>query len=96
MPVVVLLHLKARPDSFETLKSTMAAILPDTRAFEGCLGISACADPEDHGVLVYERWQTKADQETYIGWRAGRGDLDKLATLLRAAPVFETREDLFA
>ncbi|PKP74552.1 MAG: antibiotic biosynthesis monooxygenase [Alphaproteobacteria bacterium HGW-Alphaproteobacteria-6] len=96
MSVVVLLHLKAKPDSFETLKATLAAILPDTRAFEGCLGICACADAEDNAMLVYERWQTKADQEAYIGWRAGRGDLDKLATLLRAAPVFETREDVFA
>lgn len=96
MTVVVLLHLKAKPEAFETLTATLAAILSDTRAFEGCRGIHACASPGDHSALVYERWDSKAHQEQYIAWRAKRGDLDKLAALLRAEPVFETRDDVFS
>lgn len=96
MAIVVLVTLKAREGQFEMLKQAMRATLPDTATRAGCLGIWACADAQDESLLVYERWQDRAAQQAYIGWRAGRGDIERLAALLREPARFDTREDIYA
>lgn len=95
MTIVVLLKLKAREGAFDTLKDTMRATLPDTAARDGCLGIWACADADDESLLVYERWRDRAAQQSYMGWRASRGDIERLSALLREPAHFDTREDVF-
>jgi len=96
MSVVVMLTLKAKPEAFEDMKAQMAETLKDTNRFEGCLGVYACADNDDHSLIVYERWTAPEAQQKYIAWRQERGDLDAMGEALRAAPTFETREDVFA
>ena len=95
MSVVVILTAKAKDDQYETLVETFKAILPDTAARDGAELIRACADPADKAVKVYEVWDRIESQNAYIQWRAERGDLAKLATLLREDPVFEVLEDVF-
>lgn len=95
MAIVILLTLRAREGDFGTLKDAMRATLPDTAAREGCLGVWACADPETESLLVYERWRDRAAQQSYMAWRAGRGDIERLSGLLREPAHFETREDVF-
>ncbi len=96
MSVVILVTLRTKPEAFEGLKSGLPQILPETVAFKGCLGIHVCADPDTHTLLIYERWESKADQEAYIAWRTGRGEMAGMAAALREPPAFETREDIFA
>lgn len=88
MSIVVVLALKAKADQYETLKATMQAILPDTIAFEGCLGVEAGFNDADQSMLLYERWETKAAQEKYLGWRTETGALEALGAMLREPPVF--------
>ena len=95
MSLVMLVTLKAHPGSFEQLKKSIRAILPDTVAFSGCLGVSACADEQDRSVTLYERWATPEAQQSYLAWRGETGDLDGLGTVLREPPSFEPKEGLF-
>jgi quinol monooxygenase YgiN len=92
MSIVINLHLKAADGQYDTLHATLTAILPDTAACEGAELISCMADPATQSFIVHEVWDAKESQEAYIGWRAERGDLDKLATLLREPPVFAEME----
>lgn len=96
MSVVILLTLKARPEAFEGLKSGLAGILPDTNAFAGCLGVYACADPDTHTLMLYERWNTPEDHDRYAAWRAESGGMKGLGEALREPPVSQTLEDVFA
>lgn len=96
MSVVVLLTLKAKPEAFEGLKSGLAQTLTETIAFKGCLGVHACADPETHSLVLYERWEDKSAQEAYIAWRTERGDMDGMGAALREPPLFETRDEVFS
>ena len=37
-------------------------------------------------VAIYEEWESRADHEAYLVWRTERGDMEKLGSMLRAAP----------
>jgi len=95
MPIVVLVTFKAKPEAFEGLKSGLAGILPDTRDFPGSLGVSACADPASHTILIHERWNTPEDQQKYMAWRNEGGGMDGLGESLVAPPEFQTLEHIF-
>ena len=94
MSVVINLHLKAKEDQYETLHQTLIAILPDTAKYAGAELISCMANPADKSFIVHEVWDQKSSQEAYMAWRAERGDVDKLVTMLREAPVFEELEHM--
>lgn len=38
-------------------------------------------------IILLEKWDARADHESYVAWRAERGDLEKLGALLVARPV---------
>ena len=96
MSFVMLVTLKAQAAKFEDLKQTVRAILPDTVAFTGCLGVNACAYAQDHSVTLYERWATPEAQQAYVAWRSKQGDRDGLGAMLREPPGLETREEVYS
>ena len=96
MSVIVLLTLKAKPDSYDELGSLLKNILIDTSVFEGCEGIYACGDSENHTFLLYESWASTENQQEYMKWRQERGDLDVFGTVLREPPIVETRDLIFS
>ena len=95
MTVVIDLHLKAKDrENYDALYKTLQAILPDTAAFEGARLISCSADSETMSFIVHEVWDSLAHQQAYINWRAERGDVDTLVSMLGEAPEFREREHL--
>lgn len=93
--VVVTLTLKAKEDQYETLKATMAAILPDTAARDGAELIRAAGDDEAKVVTVYEEWDRIESQQAYMAWRTERGDIEKLVSLLREPPQVSVLSHIF-
>ena len=55
MSVVVLLTLKTKPNTYEEFGDILKNILDDTASFEGCEGIYAAGDQEDHTYLLFEK-----------------------------------------
>ena len=96
MSVIVLLTLKAKPDCYDELGSTLKNILIDTSAFEGCEGLYAAGDPKNHSFLLCELWGSIENQQAYMKWRQERGDLDVLGAMLREPPLLETRDFIFS
>lgn len=95
MSVTVVLTLKAKPGTYADLAATMAAILPDTAARDGAELIRAAGDPETETVIVHEIWDRIESQQTYLAWRAERGDLETLGRMLREPPKFDTLATIF-
>ena len=95
MAIVIDLHLKAKDhENYEALYKTLQAILPDTAAYEGAQLISCSANEADMTFIVHEVWDTHEHQQAYINWRQGRGDVDKLVSMLGEPPNFVQREHL--
>ena len=96
MSVVVLLTLKTKPNTYEEFGDILKNILDDTASFEGCEGVYAAGDLEDHTYLLFEKWASIENQKAYMKWRQERGDLDVFGTVLREPPIVETRDLIFS
>jgi quinol monooxygenase YgiN len=98
MAITALLELRVKPEALgEGLHTELHAILSDTRAFEGCLGIDVLIDTEDPThIVVVERWASEERDAAYRAWRAGDGQTN-LASFLATPPVltkFTTADDV--
>ena len=75
MSVVVVLDLTAKDGQLDTQLETLHQILPDTRAYEGCMFLKMCVYEGENKVGLIEEWETKAHQEAYMAWRMGNNQL---------------------
>ncbi|MDA0821642.1 MAG: antibiotic biosynthesis monooxygenase [Proteobacteria bacterium] len=87
MGCTVVLEIKLKSDMIDVGKQTFKAILPDTRAYDGCAGVDVIENQDEAGNLVLvESWESRAKYEKYLGWRAETGALEKLGALCEGAP----------
>ncbi len=88
MSVDVILNLQVNPENREELLAVFEAILPDTRAYQGCQSVVVTSNEDDiHNIVLLEKWDQRSDHESYMGWRTERGEIDKLVSLLSAPPA---------
>jgi len=67
MNTVVILEVTALPEQSEDLKALLRSLLPDSRAFDGCLGIDLHAGLDDPAHVVFvERWASKEHHRRYV------------------------------
>jgi quinol monooxygenase YgiN len=87
MSVLVLFEFKVKPENISDMKSYLAEILPDTRAYDGCQRIDVYFDTEDTGnMAVVEYWESRAHHEKYRAWRDRAGFLDRIGAMLAGPP----------
>ena len=87
MSVLVLNEAQVKPDVVSDMKSFMAEILPDTRAYDGCQGVDVYFNTEDTGsVVMVEHWESRAHYEKYMAWRTETGVMDKIGAMLARPP----------
>jgi quinol monooxygenase YgiN len=91
MSVTVLLELRFKPESVAEAREVFARELAVTRAMKGSLVCDVLVDEDDEAHwVIYEVWETIADDEAYRAFRAGDGKITDLPPLL-AAPSVKTR-----
>jgi quinol monooxygenase YgiN len=98
MAITALLELRVKPEALDQgLHAELRAILSDTRAFDGCLGVDVLIDTTDPTHLVaFERWASEEHDAAYRAWRAGDGQTN-LASFLASPPVltkFTTADEI--
>ena len=87
MACTVVLEIQLKADMIDAGKETFKAILPDTRADDGCIGVDVIENQDQAGNLILvESWESRAKYEKYLGWRAETGALEKLGALCDGAP----------
>ncbi|MDT5339797.1 MAG: hypothetical protein QOD90_5302 [Mycobacterium sp.] len=88
MSVTVLLELRFNPESVDEARKVFARELEKTRSFQGALTVDVLVDEDDAAHwIIYEIWETVADDEAYRAFRAGDGKITDLPPLLAAPPV---------
>jgi quinol monooxygenase YgiN len=98
MAITALLEMRIKPEALDQgLHAELHAILTDTRAFEGCLGVDVLIETADPThIVAVERWASEERDAAYRAWRAGDGQTN-LASFLAAAPVltkFTSADDI--
>jgi quinol monooxygenase YgiN len=98
MAVTALLDLKLRADKVADAPAVIAAVLSQTRAFEGNEGLEVLVDVTDPTHLtVVEHWASIERDEAYRAWRATPEGASELGGLLAGAPTltkYETQSTL--
>ena len=82
MKNLVIVSFPAKEGMMEELKETMKAVLPDTRAFEGCISVDTYTEEATNTIHLIEDWETLDNQAAYLNWRIETGLLDVLEPLL--------------
>ncbi len=87
MAVTVLLTVRTKPGRSDDMLKFLADILPDSRAYQGCISLSTVRDQDDENVIVVvERWESRTAHEEYFAWRVESGTLNASMDYLDAAP----------
>ncbi len=95
MSVTVFLEVQSKPENIEELKTTFKAILPDTRAYDGCQGVQVVGNQDDSlNLILQEKWESRQHYEKYLGWRDETGALAALGAMLSQPPSIRYYDDL--
>jgi quinol monooxygenase YgiN len=98
MAITALLHLRVRPDALDAAPAVIAAVLAQTRAFEGNLGVEVVEDVAEPGHFVaIEHWDTIEHDDAYRAWRATPAGASDLGSLVSEAPTlgrYTARDDI--
>ncbi|HEX3359403.1 MAG TPA: antibiotic biosynthesis monooxygenase family protein [Solirubrobacterales bacterium] len=98
MATTAILELRIKPDSVDESVEVLHRILGETRAFDGCLGVTVIQDATDPAhVVAIEEWESLEKDAAYREWRAGDGAMPELAAILAGPPsliVGEARTDI--
>lgn len=87
MPSTALLEVRLKPDMVDEGLKVVHEVLEETRAFDGCLGVTVIQDSSDPAHLVaIEEWESLEKDAAYREWRAGEGAATALAPLLAGPP----------
>jgi quinol monooxygenase YgiN len=79
----VILVFKCQPGTGAGLLEAFTTALVDTRAFDGCLSVETYVDADNPDtIMLFEDWESRAQQETYLAWRIENGMIDMLAPIL--------------
>ncbi len=83
MSIMIIVDAKLKAENVPTFEEFFAELLPDTRSFEGCEGVTLCINSEDSANLVLiEKWASKEHYEKYHHWRLETGVLQQIRELL--------------
>ena len=70
MPVTVTMAFSVIPKRAEAFKALLRELLPETRAYEGCLKVDVYEDQDNpRRIYLIEDWESKAHQQRYQAWR---------------------------
>jgi len=80
MTCYVMLEFTAKKGTGPALVEGLRAALPITRSKDGCqtLELTANQDNSDNMIVVM-RWESRAQYDTYRGWREANGDVSAFA-----------------
>lgn len=95
MSVNVVLEVQAKPESIEKLKSTLENILPDTRAFDGCISVQVTSNQDEPlNLVLLEVWESRQKNEKYLAWRTETGAFEVLGAMLSQPPSIRYFDNL--
>ena len=80
--------MQATPGTGDELIAFLGAILPETRAHEGCTSVVTLRNSDDaDNVVVVEVWESRAQYENYLAWQRARGTSNRFKAGLAEPPT---------
>ncbi len=65
----------------------LAALLPETRSYPGCIEVYAHQNQDDPtNIVAIEQWESRQAYEKYFAWRTETGVINQLGAWVAAPP----------
>lgn len=88
MPVTVTVLFPTKPEEADKFHATLLLVLPDTWAFDGCLGGTVHRGLDDPAqIFLIEKWESREKYLAYFQWRVDTGLLEAIGPMLAGEPV---------
>jgi quinol monooxygenase YgiN len=100
MKNLIIATFPAAEGKAEQLAAALAAALPDTRAFDGCIRIDVYQEKGTSTCTIVEDWESFDHYDRYLEWRVEGGLMTTLDELLEngssgfRVQKFQARNDL--
>ena len=78
----VVAEFHAAPGKLAELTAALTQALPETRAYDGCLGLESWLDEQRDTIVLTEQWVSFDHYDRYLAWRGETGVLAAVATML--------------
>jgi heme-degrading monooxygenase HmoA len=93
--ITAVLTMKAQPGKGAALAAAFEEILPDTRKYQGCNGVTVHQSASDPDALaLIEHWDSAEDHQSYSLWRKDSGTLGGVMGLAGGRPETAIYNDL--
>ena len=87
MATTVILEIKTNPGAANDMLTILKDILPETRNYDGCLGVDVFQNQDDTDTLIIMgTWQSKGHFETYLDWRKETGIFERFSEMIEGPP----------
>jgi quinol monooxygenase YgiN len=88
MSVTVTLLFPTKAEESDNFWSALISVLPDTRAYDGCVSVTTHRDLDDPSkIFLIEVWDSREHQQKYLAWRVETGLMDAIGPMLAAPPT---------
>ncbi|HEY5265482.1 MAG TPA: antibiotic biosynthesis monooxygenase [Acidimicrobiales bacterium] len=83
----MILFFHCQPGKGSELLDILSVALVETRAYDGCVSVGSFVDADrPDSIVLYEEWDTRAQNEKYMTWRLETGLVEMLEPIL-ASPL---------
>jgi quinol monooxygenase YgiN len=80
--------MRFKPEATDEGIQALGDILPDTRAFDGCLRVDVVQDQAEKGhVILIEEWEAPEKHHAYMAWRKESGTSAGMRDALASPPA---------
>lgn len=88
MSVIVTALFPTKVEASDNFYDTLVSVLPETRAYDGCIGVTPHRDLDDASrILLIEEWESREHYLAYLQWRVETGLIDAIGPMLAGEPV---------
>lgn len=83
MTCTVLLEVRVKPEFADGMAAAFKDLFPDTRSFDGCIGLYATRNLDDpQNFVIVETWESREKYAKYFAWRVERGDIERFSGMI--------------
>lgn len=87
MACQIFFEFNVKTDCIERARSWLREILPDTRAYDGCIAITVTQDQDKPtNITIVEQWESRLHFEKYRDWRLESGVLSDVEDMFDGEP----------
>ena len=92
MSIIVSVEFSLQEGKQKEFLNNLGNVLPDTRAYDGCIKVETYAEENGSSIILIEEWETKEHQQAYFQWRVDTGMDDAIGPFVSSPPVIKYYE----